>query len=59
MANLSEQALLHIVNAKLVDATTGRSKLDRRNQFLEDRNNAKKEKDFDLADKLRDELTSD
>jgi len=41
MANLSEPALLHIVNAKLVDATTGRSKLDRINQFLEDRNNAK------------------
>jgi len=41
MANLSEPALLHIVNAKLVDATTGRSKLDRINKFLEDRYNAK------------------
>ena len=40
MANLSESALLHIVNAKYADADSNRSDLDRRNQFLEDRNNA-------------------
>lgn len=40
MANLSESALLDIVNAKLTDAETNRSELDRLNKFLEDRNNA-------------------
>lgn len=40
MANLSESALLEIVNAKLADADSNRNDLDRRNQFLEDRHNA-------------------
>jgi hypothetical protein len=40
MANLSDAALLHIVNAKQVDATTNRSRLIRLNRFLEDRYNA-------------------
>jgi len=40
MANLSDDALLDIVNAKRVDAANNRSDLDRRNQFLEDRYNA-------------------
>lgn len=41
MANLSESALLQVVNAKLVDADNNRNELNRKNQFLEDRYNAK------------------
>lgn len=41
MANLSESALLDIVNAKKVDAENNRNEIDRHNQFLEDRHNAK------------------
>ncbi|MGB0943129.1 MAG: portal protein [Marinomonas sp.] len=40
MAKLSDSALLDIVNAKVVDAETNRSRIDRENQFLEDRYNA-------------------
>lgn len=40
MANLSDDALLHIVNAKQADAEQNRSDLDSRNQFLNDRYNA-------------------
>ncbi len=40
MANLSDNVLLDIVNAKQVDAETNRSKLNARNKFLEARYNA-------------------
>ena len=40
MANLSESALLDVVNAKMTDAETNRNAIQRRNQFLEARDNA-------------------